>query len=39
VPASGHRSNLSGDDARALLEELLAAGRLRSLEVRWELEQ
>lgn len=39
VATTGHERDLSGDDARRLLEQLLAAGTLRSLEVRWELER
>jgi hypothetical protein len=38
IPRSGQRQNLSGDEAQQVLEDLLAAGRLRSLDVRWELE-
>ena len=38
LPAAGDQSGLSGEEARRLLEQLLAAGALRRLDVRWELE-
>ena len=39
LPVRGHERGLSGAAARRLLEQLLAAGPLRDLEVRWELER
>jgi hypothetical protein len=39
LDVQGEAAGLSGEDARTLLQQLLAAGRLRSLDVRWELDR